>query len=400
MLFRFSPLLLVPLALLPACGDDSEACSGAACGTSSGGTSGGSGPASGGAGGTSGSAGSSATGGAAGTGGAPAAGTGGGGTGGTTGGTAGSGAIFDPSAPAGSPVSRHGKLSVDGKHLKDEGGNIVQLKGISSMWLHWEEDGYAESKSALEWLRDNWKIDIVRAAMGVEPEGAYLDDPGKAKAQLENVVRNAIELGLYVIIDWHDHEALSHQAQAESFFDEMAGKYGEKPNVLYETFNEPLMVDWATQLKPYHEAVIAKIRAKDPDNLIILGTPQWSQNVDAAANSPLTGTNLLYTLHFYACTHTDWLRQKAAEAVGKNLPLFVTEWGATHADGGLDGIVCEAEAQAWHTFLNQHQISWTAWKFDGCKDSSCLLREGAPVNGGFDDWLQGHGPFVRARLLE
>ena len=67
----------------------------------------------------------------------------------------------------------------------------------------------------------------------------------------------------------------------------------------------------------------------------------------------------------------------------------------------LDGVVCDADAQAWHTFLNQNHISWTAWKFDGCEDASCLLKEGAPVNGGFgDEWLQGHGPFVRARLLE
>ncbi len=122
----------------------------------------------------------------------------------------------------------------------------------------------------------------------------------------------------------------------------------------------------------------AKIRAKDPDNVIILGTPNWSQDVDLAANSPLWGTNLLYTLHFYACTHTGFLRDKAADAISKNLPLFVTEWGATHADGGLDGEVCDAEAQAWHTFLNQNHISWTAWKFDGCEDASCLLKEGAP----------------------
>ncbi len=83
--------------------------------------------------------------------------------------------------PTGTPVEENGKLSVEGKELKNESGNVVQLKGLSSMWLHWEEDGYAESKSALQWLRDNWKIDSVRAAMGVEPEGAYLEDPGKAK---------------------------------------------------------------------------------------------------------------------------------------------------------------------------------------------------------------------------
>jgi hypothetical protein len=30
-------------------------------------------------------------------------------------------------------------------------------------------------------------------------------------------VANAIELGVYVIIDWHDHEAIAHRTQAQEF---------------------------------------------------------------------------------------------------------------------------------------------------------------------------------------
>ena len=34
-------------------------------------------------------------------------------------------------------------------------------------------------------------------------------------------------------------------------------------------------------------------------------------------------------------------------------------------------------------------------------DSSCILRVGAPRDGGWtDEWLQGHGPFVRERMRE
>ncbi len=317
------------------------------------------------------------------------------------GGAGGSGsAIGDPTAPQGSPVYINGKLAVSGRNLVNQAGVPVQLEGVSSMWLHWEEDGYAESRQALQWMRDNWKVEVVRAAMGIEPKGAYLEDKGRAKDQVDRIVQNAVELGLYVIIDWHDHEAIAHQSEAEAFFDEVAGKYGHLPNVIYETFNEPLEVPWP-QLKTYHQAIISKIRAKDPDNLIVLGTPHWSQDVDAAAADPVAGSNLLYTLHFYACTHDEWLLDKVQAALDKNLPMFVTEWGATHADGGLDGVVCEAEATTWHNLLNANKISWTSWKLDGCEDASCLLKEGAPRDGGFgDEWLQGHGPFVRARLLD
>jgi endoglucanase len=270
------------------------------------------------------------------------------------------------------------------------------------MWLNWETSRYAESKDALRWMRDNWKVEVIRAAMGVEPSGAYLSDPTRAKTQVNRIVQNAIDLGVYVIIDWHDHNAHQHQQQAVSFFSEMAAQWGAHPNVLYETYNEPLGVSWSGTLKPYHEAVVRAIRAKDPDNVIILGTGEWSQRVDEAAMDPLAGQNLMYTLHFYSCTHGQWLRDKANAALSRGLPIFVTEWGATHADGGMDGIVCTDEAQRWMTWMATRKISHAAWKLDDCEpDASCLLKPGAPVNGGWtDNWLRGHATFVRASLLD
>lgn len=303
--------------------------------------------------------------------------------------------------PAGTPVEVHGPLQVVGTQLTDRSAAPVHLKGISTMWLHWEVRGYAQSLEGLQWMRDNWGVQVIRAAMGVEASGGYATRAASNARELRAVVENAIRLGLYVIIDWHAHEAFETRELAESFFQTMAQDYGQYPNVIYEVFNEPLKVDWATELKPYHEALVAKIRETDPDNVIVLGTPQWSQRVGDAAADPVAGTNLMYTLHFYACTHDAWLREDAADALANGLPLFVTEWGATHADGGLDGVVCDEEAQLWHTFLNENQISWTAWKLDGCSDASCLLKTGAPVRGGWtDEWLHGHGPFVRDRLLE
>jgi endoglucanase len=167
-------------------------------------------------------------------------------------------------------------------------------------------------------------------------------------------------------------------------------------------YNEPLDISWGSVLKPYHEALIATIRQRDSDNVIILGTPKWSQDVDVAAQDPISGTNLIYTLHFYACDHTSWLRDKGDTALGAGLPLFVTEWGATAADGGLDGAVCETEAQAWIDWMGQNNISWTAWKLDGCTDSSCYFvdREVAPSGGWGDSHLNGHAPFVIDKMRQ
>jgi endoglucanase len=307
-------------------------------------------------------------------------------------------ASIDPSTP----VGRHGQLRVQGTDLVDSSGTPVQLKGTSTMWLNWE-DRYSTSKAGLQWMRDNWKLTVFRAAMGVEPDGAYLSNPEKALTQLRQVVHNAIDLGVYVIIDFHAHNAFQEQAQAVSFFSQIAEEFGSYPNVLYETFNEPEQADWATQIKPYHEAVVPAIRAKDADGVIILGSRQWSQRVDEAAANPVSGTNLMYTVHFYACDHQDVQRGEAQTAYDAGLALFVTEWGATPADGGASNpTVCADAAQQWHDWMNERSISWAAWKLDGCADSSCLFNsESAPADGGWtSQWLNGHAQFVVDRLLD
>ena len=237
------------------------------------------------------------------------------------------------------PVATHGQLKVVGTQLQDQAGKPVQLKGVSSQWLNYESKTFPESKPALQYARDHWKLSVIRAAMGVDAQGGYLGTGTGTNAnqammlsKVNTIVQNAIDLGIYVIIDWHTSDAVTttttQATQASAFFTQMATMYGSSPNVIYEDYNEPTGVTWA-QIKPYHQAVVAAIRAVDRDNLIVLGTPTWSQDVDKAAADPLTGTNLLYTLHFYACTHKQALRDKANTAISMGLPLFVTEFGAT-----------------------------------------------------------------------
>src|SRR5690349_16844524 len=127
------------------------------------------------------------------------------------------------------PVDLHGHLKVVGTQLQDESGEDVQLKGVSSMWLNWESEGYAEDPTALRWMRNNWKLSVIRAAMGVELDNAYLAFPDAAKEQVYRIVDNAIEAGVYVIVDFHAHEAYKHQEEAVAFFSEVAEAYAGVP---------------------------------------------------------------------------------------------------------------------------------------------------------------------------
>merc|ERR1719277_2236427 len=189
--------------------------------------------------------------------------------------------------------------------------------------------GHYWNADVVDWLVEDFKVNFVRAAMGVD-QGGYITDPSGEEAKLVRVVEACINAGIYVMIDWHDHNATNHVDEAVDFFDRMARQYGHLPNVLFETFNEPLDDDvadnWDTALKPYHDRLVPVIR-QHSQNIITMGTRAWSQKVEEACANPVSGTNLMYTLHFYAQIHYGELRDAAEGAMNNGCAIFISEWG-------------------------------------------------------------------------
>ena len=280
------------------------------------------------------------------------------------------------------PVSRHGLLHVDGNKIVGADGQPACLAGVSFGWSHWEAARFYNAR-VVNWLKQDWKCSIVRAALGVKPDG-YLAHPGAEKARVCRVIDAAIAADLYVLIDWHDHNANLHADLAVAFFQEMARKYGRHPNVMYEIFNEPTAgLTWGKDVKPYAEKVVAAIRAIDPDNLIIVGTPNWSQDVDLAAADPIKADNIAYTLHFYAGTHKQELRDKAVVAMNRGAALFVTEWGTSDASGA--GPIDFASTTEWMNFTREHGLCHCNWGIYDKPETVSIIVPGAPSKGGWTD---------------
>ena len=292
-------------------------------------------------------------------------------------------------------VEQHGQLRVQGNRIIDKTGQPVILRGMSLFWSQWMGKFY--NTNVVRWLRDDWNCTVIRAAMAVEA-GGYLSNSEREKEKVKMIVQAAIDLGIYVIIDWHDHNAHLHTEQAQAFFEEMAKTYGNYPNVIYELWNEPLnRHDWSTVIKPYHEAVIPKIRAHDPKNLIICGTQTWSQDVDKASRDPLKFDNVAYTLHFYAATHRQSLRNKAATALTNGIALMVTEWGTSESSG--NGKLDDEETRKWWEFMDQNHLSWCNWSLADKAETSAALKPGASAAGGWStNDLSPSGNLVRDQL--
>lgn len=293
-----------------------------------------------------------------------------------------------------SVVDLYGQLAVEGNAIvSNETGLPVRLRGVSLFWSQWIPKYW--NAEALQWLRDDWHVAVIRAAMGIEG-GGYLVNPEAEKGRVKAVVQAAIDLGIYVIIDWHDHNAESHLEEATEFFDEMAQRYGGYPNVLFEVFNEPMLQRWEDAIKPYHESLVAVIR-QHTDNLIILGTRFWSQAVHGASLSPVIGENLAYTIHFYAATHRETIRDQVAQALANGVAVFATEWGTCEATG--DGTLDFEEAQTWLDFFERHGISDANWAIGDKEEACAALRVGASPAGNWSRCdLTASGAFVRALL--
>lgn len=290
-------------------------------------------------------------------------------------------------------VTAAGQLEVKGTKLYDAHNNTIVLRGMSFGWHNWWPRFY--NKDAVHELVSKWNCTVIRAAMGIEPDSGYIKNRSRSIELVTNVIDACIKENVYVIIDWHDHNI--HQEEAVEFFSSMSKKYGANPHVIYEIFNEPDHETWA-EVKGYSEAVIKAIRANDPDNIILVGSPHWSQDVHLAAADPIKGyTNLMYTMHFYAGTHKKWLRDRAEEAIKKGLPIFISECAGMEATG--DGPLDHNEWKAFVHWMDEKGLSWIGWSVSDKKETCSVLERSAPSRGNWkEEEIKEWGKLVRLFL--
>ncbi|MGV3767852.1 MAG: glycoside hydrolase family 5 protein [Chitinophagaceae bacterium] len=280
---------------------------------------------------------------------------------------------------AAQPVKEHGNLKVAGTQLTSENNNPVVLRGMSFGWHNWWPRFY--NRECVAWLAKDWRCNVVRAAMGIEPAGAYMDDPKGSTKKIEAVIEGAIDAGIYVIVDWHSHNI--NLDAAKKFFTYIATKYGGYPNIIYEVFNEPDEESWS-EVKAYSEALIGAIRAVDPDNVILVGSPHWDQDIHLVAEDPIrNATNIMYTVHYYAATHKQFLRDRADAAYRKGIPIFISESAGIEATG--DGPLNHEEWKHWIDWAEERKISWVTWSVAD-KDETCsVLKKSAASGGGWKE---------------
>ena len=278
-----------------------------------------------------------------------------------------------------------GRLQVvDGK-LCSESGESVMLRGVSTNGLITSEALINET--LFHELSHEDGVNLVRLAMYTYGMGVIgyctNGDKDRHKQDIADGVEYARRQDMYALIDWHilsDGDPNRYLDDAIAFFTETAEKYSDYDNVLYEICNEPNGVDWPT-VKRYAEQIIPVIREKDPDSVIIVGNPDWSKDLYSVAADPLEFDNILYTLHFYAATHGQDVRDMTEELSRQGLPIFVSEYGVTASTGGQPRDLDSADL--WIELLERERISYCMWAFSKSPEACSAIRSTVPKTSGF-----------------
>jgi len=301
------------------------------------------------------------------------------------------------------PVEKHGLLKVVGSQVVNKNNQKISLAGNSLFWSNYPAAKKFYNDQTVKHLAQEWNTSIVRAAMGAtitEPgkpdQNGYVADLASGNTEEKDitiaVIEAAIKYGVYVIIDWHSHEAEQNwnKLKAIEFFTEMADKYGHYDNVIYEIYNEPINTPWPT-IKSYAKEVIDAIRSKDPDNLIIVGTRTWSQRVEEASKDQIDDVNVAYTLHFYSAApgHRQNLRDEALRAMNNGIAIFITEWGMSEAGGG--GSIDYGATNDWMDFCKANYISHVNWSLSDVHESSAAINDSKGFEGLRTDDLRAAG---------
>jgi hypothetical protein len=286
------------------------------------------------------------------------------------------------------PVSHYGALKVckvgnKGQLCGSNPGTTttpVFVKGPSLYWSVNPGNVFYNLKT-VDWLVNEMEMGVIRAAMAIrywsenkdEIKGnvlGYAQNKDGQKAIIKGVIEAAIANDIYVIVDWHSHNAHNSDetSLATTFFRELATEYKNTPNIIWEIYNEPVNAN-STDINSYTTTIYNAIRNAGSNNLILVGSNWYSQKPYEQAqkfgkSDDAVTKNVGFTFHFYAASHsfstTDGIGKSANDAMNAGYAVFGTEWGSMNADG--KGSISTSATSAWTSWMDDNNISNCAWQ--------------------------------------
>lgn len=232
--------------------------------------------------------------------------------------------------------------------------------------------------------------------------GAGFDLKAFVDGTMANIVNHITGLGYYVILDYHmivDWDRALIKENIFKFWELVAPKFKDNPRVLYELFNEPMNSAFNTaknhaSFVKYFQPLVNMVRAYAPENIIIMGNPDWTTNLLWADDFPFVGKNIVHAFHVYpniASNVAEGLSAWLQSEIHESLPVIVTEFGWSTPDIGKHTdltINPQFKVELEDFFRERPWIGWTAWNWDTVSLPAMQQPHGVDLR----NWVVANGP--------
>ncbi len=324
----------------------------------------------------------------------------------------GSNAPSQTPTPTSSSFTPSGLLHVEGTRLVDANGHPVVLRGadigtpFSNMkgWQSGKRPTDTINSGTLTAMAQQWHMNILRLQVS---NWIYAKYPADFLSQLDQIVQEANQAGLYVVINLEDdakggspYSSIIPRTEDVTFWQAIAAHYKSNPMVLFDLFNEPQEPDWDTWLHGGgstsgggtvvgFQDLVHAVRSTGAQQVVILEPGSAGhvkgQNAAAAAeeggwsNFPLSDAindpNTMYSLHVYQTIIQPASAQSAKWGpILNRYPIFYGEWAFLTNGTGKSAVAhCQSlptngsqANQVVENFLNYMSsvhANWAAWQF-------------------------------------
>jgi len=290
------------------------------------------------------------------------------------------------------------QLHTQGNKVFNAVGKPMRLYGVNIASLEWRNDGDHVQESVNRAIND-WKVNLIRLPLAQDRWFGKMTnqtDGGAAyRAIVDELVDTCAVEHVYIDLDlhWSDCGKWVNEGgklgqhnmpdqNSVTFWQDIAARYKNHPNVIFGLYNEPHDVEWVTwrnggtvtdvpsrwnpdQTRTTYEAVGMQklydtVRAAGARNLVTVAGLDWGYDLSGVLRGyAITGTNFVYETHPYP-NKNNW--DKYFGAVSQYYPVYIGEWGFggwnSDATNGL------AYEQRLVDYAEEHGIQmWTAWDF-------------------------------------
>ena len=312
-------------------------------------------------------------------------------------------------------------LHTKGKKVLDAGGKRVWLYGVNIASLEWNPAGEHVEESVNRAINE-WQVNLIRLPLAQDhwfgKRTNQMDGGASYRALVDRLVDTCAAGRVYIDLDLHwsdcgrwmnEGGTLGQHSMPDknsiTFWQDLATRYKNQPNVIFDLYNEPHDVSFAVwrdggtvtntpeHKKPGHAKVIYEavgmqtlydtVRAAGATNLVAAGGLNWAYDLSGVLRGyGIKGTNLIYETHPYQ-NKTNW--DKNFGDPSWKYPVYIGEWGfSAHTTNGL------GYAQSLMQYARKHKLPWTAWDMH--------VTAGPPLIKNWDYEPTVSGQFVKEQL--